>query len=253
MAMQIRHRTQRCVCFHRYDTRTSRGFTKAPEGNFSCDRTILRRSSVLATTLVPQDFGFHQTDVRTRIARIRIYGGADRQADSSDTCPTREISAIRYRGNIAVKISKSCVKGASVPTETPAESRLHGGRPSHVSLWSRYSVSSDARFAFAFCLEGSAYLRGPGGTSPRLFLIVHRTWTWLDHGPRVVGATSSPALFPSACADRCRWIREARREREKEREGEKQRKGEDKVTRRRRWMEKKHNDGPGIEPVSNLH
>jgi hypothetical protein len=25
------------------------------------------------------------------------------------------------------------------------------------------------------------------------------------------------------------------------------------VTRRRRWMEKKHNDGPGIEPVSNLH
>jgi len=43
------------------------------------------------------------------------------------------------------------------------------------------------------------------------------------------------------------------RGRRKKREGSREREREDKVTRRRRWMEKKHNDGPGIEPVSNLH
>jgi len=215
--------------------------------------------SVTSPTIVPS-FAHrpcdHVRSARFRLsrdgrARHRNLPGADWLVFVRHVSDAWDISSC---GNTALKICKSACEGCV--GASPSTSRIEP--PLQTSFATFHSglldtPSSDARFAFAFCLEGSAYLRGPGGTSPRLFLIVHRTWTWLDHGPRVVGATSSPALFPSACADRCRWIREARREREKGREGDKQRKREDKVTRRRRWMEKKHNDGPGIEPVSNLH
>lgn len=78
------------------------------------------------------------------------------------------------------------------------------------------------------------------GLSSRLFLIVHRTWTWHDHGllDYVVVRTISICMRIG--------VGEFKR-----REGERGR--ENGTTRRRRWMKKKHDDGPGIEPVSNLH
>jgi len=42
------------------------------------------------------------------------------------------------------------------------------------------------------------------------------------------------------------------KERKQTRENEKEIEKENRMTRRRRWMKKRHDDGPGIESVSNL-
>lgn len=121
-------------------------------------------------------------------------------------------------------------------------------------LIARYS-SANERYSFrprAFRRkEVIAHTRGPGGTSV-LFLIVHRTWTWLDRVARlrVVGPRRHPHYFyPS-------WIGVGgfvKLWTHGERTKSEQRTVAGTETVAVAEGKKKHDDGPGIEPVSNLH